>query len=72
MGFSPSNKSRCVFFFTVGAAVVVVMVGGVHNFRVVTLPETAPENGWLEYDRFLSGWPVRRGEMLVSGCVHSM
>ncbi len=34
-----------------------------------TLPETkiAPENGWLEYDRFLLGWPICRGELLVSG-----
>ena len=32
-----------------------------------TLPETniAPENGWLEYDRFLLGWPIFRGEVLV-------
>ena len=30
-----------------------------------TLPETnilAPENGWLEYDRFLLGWPIFKGE----------
>ena len=29
----------------------------------VTLPETniAPENGWLEYDRFLFGWLIFRG-----------
>ena len=28
-----------------------------------TLPETnmAPENGWLEYDRFILGWPIFRG-----------
>ena len=29
-----------------------------------TLPETnmlAPENGWLENDRFLLGWPIFRG-----------
>ena len=31
------------------------------------LPETniAPENGWLEYDSFLLGWPVFRGELLI-------
>ena len=37
-----------------------------------TLPETnifAPENGWLEDDRFLLGWPIFRGELLVSGRV---
>ena len=38
-----------------------------------TLPETnskfAPENGWLEYDRFLLGWPTFRGELLVLGRV---
>ena len=22
---------------------------------------TSPENGWLEYDRFLLGWPIFRG-----------
>ena len=45
--------------------------------RVCTLPETkhcyiAPENGWLEdYDLFfLLGWPIFRGELLVSGSVH--
>ena len=35
-----------------------------------TLPETnifAPENGWLEYDRFLSEWPIFRWELLVLG-----
>ena len=38
----------------------------------ITLPETniAPENGWLEYDRFLLGWPIFRGELLVSGRLH--
>ena len=33
-----------------------------------TLPETnvlAPENGWLEYDRFLLENPIFRGELLV-------
>ena len=38
-----------------------------------TLPETnskfAPKNGWLEYDRFLLGWPIFRGKLLVSGRV---
>ena len=36
-----------------------------------TLPETniAPESGWLESDRFLLGWPIFRGELLVSGSV---
>ena len=31
--------------------------------KTSTLPETnmAPENGWLEYDRFLLGWPIFRG-----------
>ena len=34
------------------------------------LPETniAPKNGWLE-DYFLMGWPIFRGELLVSGRV---
>ena len=30
-------------------------------FQRVTLPKTnniAPKNGWLEYDRFLLGWPI--------------
>ena len=34
-----------------------------------TLPETnskfAPENGWLEYDHFLLGCPIFRGELAV-------
>ena len=38
-----------------------------------TLPETnsefAPENGWLEEDPFLLGWPIFRGELLVLGRV---
>ena len=41
---------------------------------VATLPETnifAPENGWLEYDRFLLGWVIFRGELLVSGRVNN-
>ena len=31
-------------------------------------PETniAPENGWLEYDRFLLEWPIFRGKLAVS------
>ena len=38
----------------------------------VALPETnifAPGNGWLEYKPFLLGWPIFRGELLVSGTV---
>ena len=37
----------------------------------ITLPETniAPENGWLEDDRFLSGWLPGRCELLGSGSV---
>ena len=39
----------------------------------ITFPETnskfAPENGWLEDDCFLLGWPIFRGEMLVWGSV---
>ena len=27
----------------------------------------APDNGWLEYDRFLLGWPIFGCELLVSG-----
>ena len=37
-----------------------------------TLPEThifAPKNGWLEYDPFLLGRLIFRGELLVSGGV---
>ena len=36
-----------------------------------TLPETKSShlNGWLEYDRVLLGWPIFRGELLVSGIV---
>ena len=30
----------------------------------ITLPETnmVPENGWLEYDRFLLGWSILQGQ----------
>ena len=40
---------------------------------VGTLPETyiAPENGWLEYDHFLLGWPIFRGKLLALGSVSS-
>ena len=36
-----------------------------------TLPEAniAPENEWLEYDRFLLEWHIFRAELLVSGRV---
>ena len=37
-----------------------------------TIPETnifAPENGWLEDDPFLLGWPIFKGELLVLGSV---
>lgn len=46
-----------------------------HNFwcKVDILPETnskfAYKNGWLEYDRILSGWPIFRYELLVLGSV---
>ena len=36
------------------------------------LTPKAPENGWLEYDHFLLGWPVSRCELLVSGRVPSV
>ena len=41
-----------------------------------TLPETnsefTPENGWLEYDCFPLGWPIFRGELLVSRRVNQV
>ena len=47
--------------------------GNAWDIRIfTTLPETnifAPENRWLEYDCFLLGWPIFRGELLVSGRV---
>ena len=33
------------------------------------LTAKAPENGWLEYDRFLFRWPIIRCELLVLGSV---
>ena len=47
------------------------MIWRYHYFwkHPITLPETnmfEPENGWLEEDRFLLGWPIFRGELLVS------
>ena len=57
-----------------------VLLGVFSHSRVVcfksfkyTLPETnsefTPENGWSENDRFLLGWLIFRGELLVSGRV---
>ncbi len=36
-----------------------------------TLPETnmAPENGWLEYDPFLLGWPILRCHVRFRECI---
>ena len=31
----------------------------------------APENGWLEYDRFLLGWPIFRGYVSFRECTTS-
>ena len=58
VGFSPSNEIGLVSH-------------RIHGTGIFTLPETnmAPENGWLEYDRFLLGWPIFRGELLVLGSV---
>ncbi len=52
------------------ARIVQSLRADVHSTRV-TPPETniAPKNGWLEYDRFLLGWPIFWGELLVSGSV---
>ena len=40
-------------------------IGRTRLTRFTRDPETnskfAPENGWLEYDRFLLGWPTFRG-----------
>ena len=38
----------------------------------VTLPETnlfSPENGWLEDDFFLLGWPIFRGYVSFEECI---
>ena len=43
-----------------------------NHLQTDTLPETnifAPENGWLEYSFLFLGWPIFRGEPLVSGSV---
>ena len=29
----------------------------------------APKNGWLEYDRFLLGWPIFRGYVSFRECI---
>ena len=42
------------------------------NCQTAWMAETnifAPKNGWLEYDPFLLGRPIFRGELLVSGRV---
>ena len=41
------------------------------NYTPLKLTAKAPENGWLEYDRFLLGWAIFRCELLVSGSVVS-
>ena len=53
------------------------MVGGYKHkltglFGPDILPKTSitPENGWLEYDRFLSVRPIFRCKLLVSGRVN--
>ena len=49
--------------------------GYINGYSIIpysTLPKTnifAPENGWLEYDPFLLGRPIFRGELLVLGSV---
>ena len=42
------------------------------NHQLDTLTETnmAPENWWWEYDRFLLGWSIFRGELIVSGSLN--
>ena len=39
------------------------------NSPSLKLTAKAAENGWLEYDRFLLGWPIFRVDLLVSGRV---
>ena len=40
------------------------------EFRNPTLKLT-PDNGWLEYDRFVLGWPISRCQLLVLGqCIY--
>ena len=64
INLSPSSVAPSVFW----VKLVGVKNGGPeigernkNNRQSVTLPETnifAPENGWLEYDCFLLGWPI--------------
>ena len=44
---------------------------GSYGFLYGTLPEIdiAPENGCLQDDPFLLGWPIVRGELFVLGRV---
>ena len=45
------------------------------DFKPVSVAETNSSplrmDGWLEYDPFLLGWPIFRGDLLVSGRVSS-
>ena len=58
----------------VGMGIVVFFFGGLFWFRAIHLTLTksnvAPENGWLEDDRFLLGWLPGRCELLVSRSVY--
>ena len=49
---------RCIAYWNSPLLGDMLVFGGVHIYRSLTLPETntfAPENGWLEYDPFLLG-----------------
>ena len=47
----------------------IIRIQDCQNLKKHTLPETniAPENGWLEYDRFLLGNPIFRGYVSLQG-----
>ena len=63
------NKSSSILFF-------IILKKHRAEPHQVTLPETnifAPENGWLEYDCFLLGWPFFRGYVsLREGIFHEV
>ena len=83
LGSCPTSRGRLFFYLVVLNQPISkiwwssnwIISPGVKNYKKTfetTLPETNElplGNGWLEYDRFLLGWPIFRGELLVSGRV---
>ena len=62
---SGNGTNLLLSFKLLGEYIYVVLVGKIQN--TLKLTDIAPENGWLEYDRFLLEWTVFRCELLFQG-----